>query len=692
MSFLETDAIKEQVTTYSRLVKDSAGQPIAVLLVSFPLSAISTAFKSFSPDAGRIELTQIIGKERAAIINAGQGLEGNTLTASTANPSWELTFSPSSLLGSAADELQLILIIAIAAVLVVIALFAWVLIALGRLVNTDAIAISRFSRKWLLEGDRQRPTVAISELASLVSELDLQGDEVRSQRGIKILPPADGLGDLSVASDASLLGDAPTPKSNGSGTSRIAVPPVKPAAAEPQRPALDATIFRAYDVRGIVGKGLTKDVVEALGCAIGSEAYARGDSTVVVGRDGRISGPEMSAALISGLRKSGVDVIDVGMVPTPVLYFAAKTIANGSGVMVTGSHNPANYNGFKIMLAGDTLAGDEIQALRQRIESGNFTTGSGGLRQESVTQDYIDRVSTDIALARPLRVVLDAGNGVAGAIGPRVLEELGCMVTPLFCEVDGNFPNHHPDPSKPENLQDLIAAVAANNADIGIAFDGDGDRIGVVTSKGNSIFADRLMMLYAKHMLTTNPGADIIFDVKCSRDLPALISRLGGRPVMCKTGHSFIKGKLKETNAPLAGEMSGHIFFNDRWFGFDDALYSAARLLEILSLELGDSDEMFAEFPENFTTPEINIAVEDERKFDVMDALINSANFQEGNVITIDGIRVEFSDSWGLVRASNTSPCLVARFEGKTPEALAAVQAKFKTLLKQVDSNLTIPF
>jgi phosphomannomutase/phosphoglucomutase len=281
---------------------------------------------------------------------------------------------------------------------------------------------------------------------------------------------------------------------------------------------------------------------------------------------------------------------------------------------------------------------------------------------------------------------------VAGAIGPRVLEELGCTVTPLFCEVDGNFPNHHPDPSKPENLEDLVAAVAANGADIGIAFDGDGDRIGVVTAKGKSIFADRLMMLYAKHMLTTNPGADIIFDVKCSRDLPALITHLGGRPVMCKTGHSFIKGKLRETNAPLAGEMSGHIFFNDRWFGFDDAIYSAARLLEILSLETGDSDEMFDEFPENFTTPEINIPLSDDSKFGVMEALKYSAKFPDANVITIDGVRVEFQDSWGLVRASNTSPCLVARFEGKTPQALEAVKAKFKDLLKNVDATLDIPF
>jgi len=338
------------------------------------------------------------------------------------------------------------------------------------------------------------------------------------------------------------------------------------------------------------------------------------------------------------------------------------------------------------------LAGDDIQALRIRIEKSDLTSGSGGLSQQNVAEDYIERVSMDIALARPVRVVVDAGNGVAGVIGPRVLEALGCTVIPLFCEIDGTFPNHHPDPSKPENLEDLMGVVAANNADIGIAFDGDGDRIGVVTAGGKNIFADRLMMLYAKHVLTTNPGADIIFDVKCTRDLPALISSLGGRPVMCKTGHSFIKGKLKETGAALAGEMSGHIFFNDRWFGFDDAIYSAARLLEILSLESGSSDAMFAEFPENPSTPEINIPVPDESKFAVMEALKYAASFPDANIITIDGLRVEFADSWGLVRASNTTPCLVARFEGKTPAALVAVQEKFRSLLLGVDPQINLPF
>jgi phosphomannomutase/phosphoglucomutase len=466
----------------------------------------------------------------------------------------------------------------------------------------------------------------------------------------------------------------------------------EPAKEEPAGLALHSEIFRAYDIRGVVGQGLSAEVAHALGRSIGSEAQARGESTVVVGRDGRLSGPELSAALIEGLRASGRDVIDVGMVPTPVLYFAAKTIGSGSGVMVTGSHNPADYNGFKIMLAGDTLAGEAIQALRERIENNDFTTGEGGLRAVDVGQDYLDRVSGDIALARPLHVVVDGGNGVAGPLGVGALEAIGCTVTQLYCNVDGTFPNHHPDPSKLKNLEDLIAAVAANNADVGIAFDGDGDRIGVVTANGKNIFPDRLMMLYAKHVLTTNPGADIIFDVKCTRDLPALIAQHGGRPVMCKTGHSFIKAKLKETGAALAGEMSGHIFFNDRWFGFDDALYSAARLLEILSLENSGSDAVFEEFPENPSTPEINIPVSDDRKFALMTELQSEASFPDANVITIDGLRVEFADGWGLIRASNTTPCLVARFEGRTPEALDEVKAKFRALLCSVDTTLEITF
>lgn len=682
ISFYDKGAVKEQVLTYARLLKANDGST-AVALISFPFADVASALKNFAPEAGRVELVQKSGSERATIISNGDGVEIPGADFSTANPGWELHFSPSASLGHGGDEGTIMLALGIFVAIAVGGLLVWILLSLQRAVSLDIAAVDSFCENYFRYGNRQRPLLGLSSFSLLMAHLDQYGSELRAGKGAGAAP-TDNLGALDIVkNDAALLGDAPEPK-----VAKPAKKSVDPVAATEVR----SEIFRAYDIRGVVGKDLSRDVAKALGQAIGSEAVARGEKTVVVGRDGRKSGPDMSAGLIEGLRATGCDVIDVGMVPTPVLYFAAKTVGSGSGVMVTGSHNPSDYNGFKVMLAGDTLFGDDIQSLRVRIEQSDFTTGSGGLSQLNVAADYIDRVSTDIALARPLTVVVDAGNGVAGAIGPRVLEALGCNVIPLFCEIDGNFPNHHPDPSKPENLEDLMGVVAANNADIGIAFDGDGDRIGVVTAGGKNIFSDRLMMLYAKHVLTTNPGADIIFDVKCTRDLPALISSLGGRPVMCKTGHSFIKGKLKETGAALAGEMSGHIFFNDRWFGFDDAIYSAARLLEILSLEAGTSDEMFAEFPENPSTPEINIPVSDEAKFGVMEALKHAASFPDANVITIDGLRVEFADSWGLVRASNTTPCLVARFEGKTPEALATVKDKFRTLLQGVDAKLQIPF
>lgn len=684
ISFYENGLIKEQVLTYASRLKTSDGSS-AVLLVSFPFRDIASALKNFAPEAGKVELIQKNGSERASIIKSGEGVEQQGSDVATSNPGWELSFAPAETLGRARDEGSVMLALGIFVAVAAGGLFAWILLSLQRAVDADIAAIDSFSENYFRYGNRQRPLLNFSSFSLLMAHLDQYGSELRAGKGLS-KQPSDNLGALDIVNhETSLLGNAPEPQA-AKASKKLVEEKVSALSG------LSPEIFRAYDVRGVVGAGLSREVAVALGRAIGSEATSRGEQVVVVGRDGRQSGPDLSAGLIEGIRASGCDVIDVGMVPTPVLYFAAKTIASGSGVMVTGSHNPANYNGFKIMIAGDTLFGDDIQALRARIESSNFTSGSGGLTQQNVAEDYIDRVSSDIALARPVRVVVDAGNGVAGAIGPRVLEALGCTVIPLFCEIDGTFPNHHPDPSKPENLEDLMGVVAANNADIGIAFDGDGDRIGVVTAGGKNIFPDRLMMLYSKHVLTTNPGADIIFDVKCTRDLPALISSHGGRPLMCKTGHSFIKGKLKETGAALAGEMSGHIFFNDRWFGFDDAIYSAARLLEILSLEAGSSDDMFAEFPENPSTPEINIPVPDEAKFGLMEALKHSASFPDANVITIDGLRVEFADSWGLVRASNTTPCLVARFEGKTPEALAAVQQKFQSLLQSVDPQLKIPF
>ena len=455
---------------------------------------------------------------------------------------------------------------------------------------------------------------------------------------------------------------------------------------------VDPTIFRAYDIRGIVGETLTTDAAFEIGRAIGSEAYFRGEQTVVVGRDGRLSGPEMSEALIRGLRATGRDVKDVGQVPTPVLYFAAQYLGSNSGVMVTGSHNPADYNGFKIVLGGETLAQEAIDGLRQRIESGDMLTGEGGLEEVDVLPDYTERVKSDVQIVRPLKVVVDCGNGVAGVAAPQLLRELGCEVVELFCDVNGHFPNHHPDPGKTENLAALIQAVQEQHADLGIAFDGDGDRLGVVSSQGEIIWPDRVLMLLAIDVLSRNPGAQIIYDVKSSRHVASVVTEHGGEALMWATGHSLIKAKMKETGALLAGEMSGHIFFKERWFGFDDALYSAARLLEVLSNESRSSSDLFGDLPESMSTPEINVPMAEGEPPVYMEKLLNSAHFEDARVATIDGLRVEFERGWGLVRASNTTPCLVLRFEADDELALSSIQDEFRRVMLQVDPNLSLPF
>ena len=457
---------------------------------------------------------------------------------------------------------------------------------------------------------------------------------------------------------------------------------------------LPATIFRAYDIRGIVDRDLTPEGVVLLGRALGSEARARGQSTVIVGRDGRLSGPSLSKALAEGLQAAGCDVIDIGMVPTPVLYFAASTLKeSSSGVAVTGSHNPSDYNGFKIMLGGETLSGSSITALYDRNVANDFTEGHGRYTTYDIREDYLNRITSDITLERPLKAVVDCGNGVTGELGPELVRRLGVDVTPLFDDIDGRFPNHHPDPGKLENLQDLIKAVKAQGADIGLAFDGDGDRLGVVTPKGHVIYPDHLMMAFSEDLLTRSPSARIIFDVKCSGNLPRVIENAGGKPEISRTGHSLIKAKMKETQAELAGEMSGHIFFKERWYGFDDGIYSAARLLEILSKQSDDADTFFSRYPQDISTAEINVTVTDETKFDLVKRLATETDFgPDAQRTTIDGIRVDYPDSWGLCRASNTTPVLVFRFEGKTEGALECIKTRFRTALKQVAPDVTAPF
>lgn len=454
----------------------------------------------------------------------------------------------------------------------------------------------------------------------------------------------------------------------------------------------DKSIFKAYDIRGIVDETLTVEAVEQIGQAIGSENLNRGRQTIVVARDGRLSGTRLLTALIAGISRSGCDVINIGAVPTGVLYFSTHHLETGSGVMLTGSHNPPNYNGLKIMLDGETLAGKMIANLYDMIANGDLLTGEGSVQELDIADDYVDYISSEIQLENEPTVVVDCGNGIPGILGPEVLEEIGCNVIPLHCEVDGSFPNHHPDPSVPENLQDLISTLKTVDADIGIAFDGDGDRLGVVTKSGEIINPDRLLMLFAKDVLSRQPGSSIIFDVKCTGHLPKSIVKHGGMPIMWKTGHSFMKAKLKETNAALAGEMSGHFFFNERWFGFDDGIYAAARLLEILDQEEGTPQEVFDTLPNSVNTPELKVEMKEGEHYKFMEEFLTKATFPDAKITTIDGIRADFAQGWGLVRCSNTTPCLVIRFDADDQATLDKIKEEFRTQLLAVNEHLKLPF
>ena len=455
-----------------------------------------------------------------------------------------------------------------------------------------------------------------------------------------------------------------------------------------------AAIFRAYDIRGIAGQALSEEMVFNIGRAIGSEAKEKNINSIVVGRDGRISSPTLSESLSKGITSTGVNVLDIGLVPTPLVYFVAHHSEGRSGVVVTGSHNPAEYNGLKITINGESYMDDKIQLIRQRIENDNYSAGKEGSisKNDMFVNEYIGIIDEKVHFERPIKVVVDCGNGATGKIAPMLLKTIGCEVIEQYCNIDGTFPNHHPDPSKPENLSDLIAAVQSHKADVGIAFDGDGDRLGVVDCNGKIIWPDRLMMLFAKDVLTLKPGAEIIYDVKCSRHLGEQIIANGGRPLMQRTGHSYMKSKVKETGAALAGEMSGHIIFNNCWFGFDDALFASVKLIEILSTDTRNSAEVFSDFPDSVNTPELEIELAEGENFAIMDSLLANAKFDNGKIIDIDGMRVDFSDGWGLVRASNTMPSLILRFEADSVEELQRIQSQFKELLLKIKPDIVIPF
>lgn len=628
--------------------------------------------------------------------------EGNRYSFSTQHPNWTLVIDAPNTLSPTASLLPSLLFAAGLALLFMIGALYFCHLNIQRQLRADTLILAQAIQNWA-QGKSIKPLSlhmsALQDIAKLLTH-NTYAAKPQEQKA-KIVD------DVAKPSSAAAAPTRQTPDSflQPLGADILDIDILDDGldvfdltqaeqASQPSAAAsnIPSGIFRAYDIRGIVGQTLTTDTAYWIGRAVGSESLAKGEPGVVVGRDGRLSGPDMAQALMQGLLDSGCSVTDLGMVPTPVLYFATHMLEARSGVMVTGSHNPPDYNGFKIVIAGETLSNERITALYNRIVNDDLAHGVGSLEQVEMLNTYLEHIRNDIALAKPLRVVVDCGNGVGGVVGPQLLEALGCTVIPLYCEVDGNFPNHHPDPGKPENLQELIARVQSEQADIGIAFDGDADRLGVVTNTGKIIYPDRLMMLFAKDVVSRNPGADVIFDVKCSRRLSALISGYGGRPIMWKTGHSLIKAKMKETGALLAGEMSGHIFFKERWFGFDDGIYSAARLLEIISLDTRSVDQVFSAFPSSLSTPEINVEVTEESKFKIIERLQSEANWGQASLTTLDGVRADYPKGWGLVRASNTTPMLVLRFEGDSAEDLAQIQALFREQILALVPDLNLPF
>lgn len=684
-------------------VTSESGEITGAIMATFNLTDVKSILvipKTFP--SGQLSLVSNSGARGKVVISKGEGDVSQLVTVPTVISQWKITYAPAT--WGALDRTMVWGIFAIVALLAALILFLVCRLKLNA-IKQDLINANAHLKRSLAGEGRKLPTFIFGEIHSMVTALsknikDFRTDvESKAAKSAKVVEKVaeetaddsdaplfeDDLLDLDVLSENDIVNEALDLEGGGD---------------DGMLSELDGldfdvpqSIFRAYDIRGVVDETLNEGIVELLGKAIATEALSQGQNTLCIAYDGRLSSVTYCEALTRGVLSTGVDVINVGQVPTPVLYFATHHFETGSGVMITGSHNPSNYNGFKMMIDGNTLSGDDIQKLYNRIILQDFSQGQGSRTDQPVDRDYIDTILNDIAVAAPLRVVIDAGNGVAGGIAPALIEELGCEVIPLHCEVDGNFPNHHPDPGKPENLQDLIAAVKEHDADIGLAFDGDGDRLGVVTNEGKIIWPDRLLMLFAKDVVSRNPGADIIYDVKCSRRLNGLISSYGGRPVMWKTGHSLMKAKMKETGALLAGEMSGHVFFKERWFGFDDGLYSAARLLEILGVEDQSSDAVFASFPEDVSTPEINVPVTDETKFSIVEKLcLLKGQFEGGNITTIDGLRVDFPNGWGLCRASNTTPVLVLRFEADDDNALQEIKDKFIVQLKSIDPELALNF
>ena len=684
-------------------IPSGTGRPAGTVMITFSAGVLIGPFDTLSQAGGRFVLQQAFGSNPAVeITSTGGGAGGDSVTRPLAVRNWSIVHEP-----AAADPIASPLL-TLPAWLIAILLGVGLTFFGHQRLRTGALAdLERLveSAGALALGRQLTPPrdFTLDEFASAGATLVDLSEEIEVGAGARKAKPRAPIAVNRPTEEASIddvlvevadlappvveddvdedplddfldIDDAPAAAASTGAIDESELPP--------------DVIFRDYDIRGIAGKQLTDAHARLIGRAVGSLVAEAGEATLAVAGDCRKSTPILKSALIEGVTEAGIDVVDLGEVPTPILYHTTHTTGLRSGVIVTGSHNAAEYNGFKIVISGETLASGRIAAIRERIREGRFTDGAGSVTTEDGVARYIDEVASDIALAQPLKVVVDCGNGIAGVVAPRLLEALGCEVLPLYCDPDGSFPNHHPDPADPANLEDLSTVVRAEGADLGLALDGDGDRIGAVDEKGEIIWPDRLMMLFSRDIVGRNPGADVIFDVKCSRHLNSLIAEYGGRPIMWKTGHAHLKAKMRETGALLGGELSGHISFGERWHGFDDALYSAARLLEIIAGEAVATSDVFDDFPKAVATPEIRVDVDDVGKFEIVDQLIASGVLDQGDVTTIDGLRVDYPDGWGLIRASNTAPALTLRFEADTAGAVHEIVDQFKRALRDIDGSL----
>ncbi|MEM7027227.1 MAG: phosphomannomutase/phosphoglucomutase [Pseudomonadota bacterium] len=689
---------QEHVLVIERVL-NQALELIGLVHASLSVSVLDDLVKGIESQDAYIEVVQRSAGKKILLAGAGNTSvkQGEGTSTSISDTNWVILYWSESAAGSATDAAFSLPIIPIAVVLLV--LLAAGLFVLKRRSAETVTASSTIESSTTYEGavraivdgahgsvKKWIPNLPKGDGNSSSSKTNisqgLSGDDITT-----IAKPA--MAQPSTEQKSATKKTKPKPKS----TADVTEPPAEES--KPEAAKLDPVIFRTYDIRGIVDDTLTVEGVNQIAKALGTYAKEKNQTTFTVGKDGRGSGPKLAEALIDGLKSTGMNVIDIGMVPTPVLYFSTYQLKTNNGVMLTGSHNPPEYNGLKMMVGGITLSGDDIQQLKQIIETGEFAKGKGEGSSYEVNADYIRRITDDIpvALGASLKIVVDCGNGVAGVLAPQLLNAIGHDVIEMYCDVDGRFPNHHPDPSQPENMQDLIEKVKAENADIGFAFDGDGDRLGIVDANGSIIWPDRQMMLLAKDVLSRNAGAPIIYDVKCSRYLKAVIEASGGKPLMWKTGHSLIKSKMKEVEAPLAGEMSGHIFFKERWYGFDDALYTAARFIEIFTNAKRKPSEMFDELPDGVSTPELRLPMPESEHGSFMVTLIQVLeNSPGGEVSDIDGVRIEYEDGWGLARPSNTSPNIVMRFEGENEAALQRIQGVFKDAVLSVKSDAELPY